>query len=396
MMKICLYIENYDAGGLDKVIVNIINSWPYEDKILLVCNKSNEGLEKMIKKEIHRDYILLLTPLFLPYSTSRKIKTKRVLDIIKIFWTYGKYVQFMYYIYKLSRFFKNLKIDVIFVHNGGYPAADSARAAVIAAKMAGVKKIFLVIHNIAIKPSLLQVFPEYFIDKLIGKIAKIICVSREAAKELGKNRFLNSDIVIYNGLSINFKSKRISDNLELKETNIIGMIGALSERKGHDILFRALSIIKEYYKLPFKCLIIGGGSNIDEARVRELIKKYKLDEDVILCGFVPNILDYYPLFDVFIFPSVEYESCPMVILEAMSFGVPIIASNVGGVRELIFDEITGFIVPPRNPEKLAEYIVKILENPQLAENMRKKGRFEFAAKFTAERMVKKYYALVHD
>jgi len=399
-MRICFYLENYVAGGVDAVLVNTINNWPDDDdEILLVCNPTNKGLEKILTKDISRKYKLIMSSFVLSQDVSYVVQNPFIKTVLRFLWYYGEYVLYINYMMKLKKMFTELNPDVIFIHNGGYPGADTARMAVIGARLAGIKKVFMVIHNLAFKVPPLKKIPEYIIDRLIDKNAEIVCVSKKGEYELKLNRFFYDDVVvIHNGVE-GYKCKLPEENISKATLNlcendaIIGMVGALDEKKGHAVLFKALKILKDNKLLHnTKCLIVGEGK--DEIQIRKIIHDYGLDDVVHLCGFVTSVMEYYSLFDVLVLPSKEYESCPMVILEAMSAGVPVIATNTGGVDEIVIDGCSGYIVPRCNPERLAEAIESILMNPQLRTEMGEEGKKRFLANFKANKMAKKYYELM--
>jgi glycosyltransferase involved in cell wall biosynthesis len=403
-------MENYIAGGLDTVIVNKINYWPNDkDEILLVCNKSHEGLEKILKKQIKRPFRLVLSPVKTVTDISNKylprqhVMLRRCFQVPSLlFWFYARYLLSLYNFPKLYMLFKQLKPDAVFIHNGGYPAADSARVAVIAAAMANVKKIFMIIHNLAVKPWLFNLPFEYAIDKMMDKYCRLICVSEVAKETLMKKRYIKQDVlVIHNGItdSENLPKNRI---LELKDDlgippscKCVGIVSSYESRKGHEDLFSAINILKTKYKINnVKCLVFGKGSPIEQQRINNFIDRYGLGKEVILCGFKTDVLKYFYLFDVYVSSSKEYESFPISILEAMAPGVPVIATDVGGVREMVVDGKTGFIVPPNRPEDLGEKLSELLTNRTRASLMGNEAKQRFKLYFRAGVMAREYCNLL--
>jgi glycosyltransferase involved in cell wall biosynthesis len=121
-------------------------------------------------------------------------------------------------------------------------------------------------------------------------------------------------------------------------------------------------------------------------------KAMQLSEDVIFTGIrqdVPNILG---LLDVFVLPSL-WEGLPIALLEAMAAGLPVVATAVGGTPEVVVEGETGFLVPPRDPEALAEAILRLLREPDLRRRMGEAGRKRVAEHFSVEQMVQKTEAL---
>jgi glycosyltransferase involved in cell wall biosynthesis len=93
----------------------------------------------------------------------------------------------------------------------------------------------------------------------------------------------------------------------------------------------------------------------------EKIKAHNLEEKVFLVGFVPEAATYLSAFDIFLFPSIK-EGLPYVLLEAGAANLPVIASEIGGVPEIIVGGRTGFLIPPKNPRAIAQILSGILRN----------------------------------
>ncbi len=399
-MKICIYIEQYIAGGVDTAVLNKINSWPdTNDEIALICNPAHDGLQRILAKRIKRKADLFILPVkTLPAIYKKHLPSNRILSFLfKAVWFYPRYLLFIYNIILIAKLFRKISPDAVFIHNGNYPGGDSARAAVFSAKISGVKKIFMVVHNLAVKPKTFQLIFEFALDRFIDKNARIICVSREAAKALARNRFIKQEIsVIYNGVQPDEATENEINEFRnslglLPGQKIISMVSSFEPRKGHDNLFAALSILKNEYRMNnFRCLIFGKGTINEERRVREDIVNYGVEKEVIVCGFRPDIQKFFRLFDCFILASTGFEACPMVILEAMSAGVPIVSTNAGGAKELVRDNITGFIVPANNPEILAVKIRNILQNNELAGKLSNNSSKIFETEFTALKMTEQY------
>ena len=111
-------------------------------------------------------------------------------------------------------------------------------------------------------------------------------------------------------------------------------------------------------------------------------------------GNLPNAGAYNEYADLFILPS-DYEGLPIVIIEAMSFGKPVVASNVGGISEIITDNINGFTIDNK-PELFVEKIEYILENKNVYDYLSKNALIRFQQDLTVEKMVKRYENIYCD
>ena len=171
---------------------------------------------------------------------------------------------------------------------------------------------------------------------------------------------------IYTGIKLLKYSKLIEGN------NLLYM-GRLSKEKGIEYLLKAMIDITK--KIPTVHLNITGGGP-EKENLEELIKKYKLEKNVSFIGQIPNkeIERYYKISNILIVPSICEEVFPLVGIEAMSVGRPVIASRVGGIPEWLNDGETGFLVDPGNSAQITEKVIKLFSNRRLMEKMGENGR----------------------
>ncbi len=164
-------------------------------------------------------------------------------------------------------------------------------------------------------------------------------------------------------------------NLDQKE-KIVLQLGRMVPRKGVDNVIRALGKLKNR-NIPIRLIVVGGESAIPDInkdpeilRLRQIAKEENVLDSIQFTGRKDrNILKYYyNAADVFI-STPWYEPFGITPLEAMACGTPVIGSNVGGIKYSVVDEHTGFLVPPKNPEALAEKIVRLLTNDALCAAM---------------------------
>jgi glycosyltransferase involved in cell wall biosynthesis len=149
------------------------------------------------------------------------------------------------------------------------------------------------------------------------------------------------------------------------ETPMILYVGRFDERKGIETLVKACDRIPK----PFQLYLVGGSrkeglDSQEQQRIRTLVKQLKLEDVTTFTGQVAQaeLPNYYAAADVCVVPS-YYEPFGLVAIEAMAAGTPVIASAVGGLRHTVVSGKTGLLVPPRNPESLAQAITEILSYP---------------------------------
>lgn len=160
-------------------------------------------------------------------------------------------------------------------------------------------------------------------------------------------------------------------NLPL-DTKIVLFLGSLTPRKGPQILLNAMkSVIRRH---PDTYLVLSGSGSLKENLI-ETATTTSLKDSVIFTGYVPENLksSYYRAADIFVLPSLS-EAFPLTLLEAGAAGLPIIATDVGGISDILHDGINGYIAKTGDSEDLADKILSLLGDDELREEMGKKGQ----------------------
>jgi len=164
---------------------------------------------------------------------------------------------------------------------------------------------------------------------------------------------------------------------------IVGNIAALVPHKGQRHLIEAAHIVVQ--KLPDVRFVILGEGELREALER-LIKEYRLEKHVLLPGFRTDVLGCLKSFDLFVMSSVT-EGLGTSLLDAMACSRPIVATNAGGIPEVVEDGVTGLLVPPRDHAALADAIISLIADKSRLQAMGAAGFARVNEKFTVERMI---------
>lgn len=171
-----------------------------------------------------------------------------------------------------------------------------------------------------------------------------------------------------------------------------GMVARLVEQKGHDDLLEAFAEVRDRLGEGHLVLVGGGPLRLDlETRAQER----GIESAVSFTGFrwdVPALLDR---FDAFVHPSL-WEGFGRVFLEAMAARLPVVATEVGAIPEIVADGETGFLCPPEDPHALAEAMVKLVRRPERARRMGKKGFERLREHFSVESMVDRHESLYRE
>jgi glycosyltransferase involved in cell wall biosynthesis len=170
---------------------------------------------------------------------------------------------------------------------------------------------------------------------------------------------------------------------------LIGHMGALDDAvKGQSTIIAAARHAADRHP-NWHFLLCGSGK--DEERFRDEIGSL---QNIELVGWVDNVGDYLASFDLFVFPSVS-EALGSAILDAMHFGLPVVASNAGGIPDIVKDGEHGRLIVPRNPDQMLNAIESILSSPVEIERVRQANR-ERASQFSAAAMADGYERLYRD
>jgi glycosyltransferase involved in cell wall biosynthesis len=299
---------------------------------------------------------------------------------------------------KLYHLIKNEKIDVL--HNHGFRPEIYGG---IAGRIAKCKVILAtILHNPAQDIPLSYGFIVGYLVNFFRRVFAFFCedilvaISEDAKNGLKKLHFPSKKIkVVYSGINpdllkkpnYHFNRENVLAKFGIqKDKFVIGTIAALRPYKNISILINAAkTIIKNCPDA--KILIIGKGplKNSLESQVKSL----NLKNHVTFCDYVENITEVLKIFDTMVLSS-STEGVPAVLLEAMVFNIPIVATEVGGIPEIIENGASGILVPPQNPEKLAEAVIKIYKNPELAKKITKNANLRFMKYLTAHTTARRY------
>lgn len=303
-------------------------------------------------------------------------------------------------VYQLAQLMRERHYDLVHVHT---PIA--AVLGRLAAKLAGVKRIVYTAHGFPFHDqSSNSQYRFYFtVEKFSALLTDLILSqSYEDVMTAQKSGLCPPEKIRYlgNGVDIDrFNRDRLSAaeqaqlraSLGIPDTAnlIVGTIGRLTRKKGSGYLIEAAAkLLAQFPSLHI--LVIGGQLNTDpepfQLELVEQIQKLGLEKHVTLTGYREDTPELLGLLDIFTLPTFTHEGLPRSILEAMSMGKPIVATDIRGCREAIVHEETGLIISPQNSEKLAEALSKLLSNPDLRQAYGKAGRKRVEAEYD-ERIV---------
>jgi glycosyltransferase involved in cell wall biosynthesis len=225
---------------------------------------------------------------------------------------------------------------------------------------------------------------------------KVDCLHFVCKSLLAEAKKIDGDLenhkIIYPGIDETFFCP--TQKLDKKDDQkiIITTTGRLTWQKGYIVSLQAIKILQDK-GFDVKYHILGGGDSYDELIFWR--RKLDVESNVDLSGryFSPReVRDYLESTDIYIQPSI-IEGVPIAIMEAMAMELPVIASNVGGISELVVDGVTGVLVPPADPDTLTKQIIRLINADDKRVQMGKAGRKRILEKFSLQRELSEWIDL---
>ena len=370
-IKILHVITHLPIGGAqDNTLytVELLNKEKYD--ISLCCNLNGELVER-----------------------AKNIQSVKIFDIPFLCREVSPYKDIRAFII-LYKLFKKENYTIIHTH--------SSKAGLLARLAAMLNKTPVVIHTIHgfAFNDFMNVFKKRFyiyIEKILAKWTNVLIT----VSNLNKKKIIDLNIAnesklknIYSGIDLKlFTDKKNNDfrkELNLKSRHILlGSVGRLSFQKDPITMINAFDIVVKRFSNAHLVLVGDGELRND---IIDRIDQLKLNDRVHLTGNKNSPWEIYHSLDLFIMSSI-YEGLGRSITEALSCGVPVVCTSVEGVPEIVRDNKTGILVPPKDFIALADGVIKSLNNMEAAKKMTRKGRKFVNDNFDVNKMVRDIDAL---
>jgi len=313
---------------------------------------------------------------------------------------------------------RNLPLKIFRMRPGANPAG--ARALLQYCRRHG----FDIIHSHGYKCNILLAFlPQSLrgsmISTLHGWTSRTLCsrMGMYEALDAISLRFVNRVVVVNKGMLKNPKIARLGNNKVRVVNNgipisppvcseplhldildfcrnkyVIGSIGRYSSEKGFDLLIEAFSAVRNKISNA-RLLLIGDGG--ERGRYEKIIHDNNLQAQVMLTGYCPNAWRYLDVMQAYVISS-HTEGLPITLLEAMRAGVPVIATKVGGIPDVLEDGLGGVLVHPGCQNELFKALVRLHNDPETAEVLVKHSRKRFKKLYSSQKMCRDYTSLYRD
>jgi glycosyltransferase involved in cell wall biosynthesis len=306
-------------------------------------------------------------------------------DVEAILSNVGWGFRFVPSVLKLRQSFRQERPDI--VHINGLLLIQPA----IAAWLEGIDIVWYLVSD--------GIYPEWLVSviiPLVNHIATEIVLISESNKEFYHQE--GKDVSIIPGAidtdEINPESvapaeiERLAETFEISEdTTVITTIGKVNQRKGQECAIEALRSLKGK---EFSYLIVGPNRDKEYVEtLQQMIREYDLENRIYITGFVENKLAVLSLTDIFLLPSIG-EGTPLSIMEALAMKTPVIASDVGGVPELLASGEAGQLIPPRSPDAVKQALRRYLDDPELTKEHASRGSEIVQSEYSITEVAGKY------
>jgi len=363
--KTVVYLVRQTAGGMQNHLLALVSNFKNKYKIAVIAPPNPQLKQR-------------LAALNVPfYEIPLADNLKPLQDLVSV--------------YQLRKLLKQLRPDILHIH--GNKAALVGRLALLGKK---APPTVVTVHNFLIFQQ--AFFPlkqmaaavERF---LMRKTTQLITVSEQLKVALIKDERLPGEKikVIHNGIDLNnwqtFNRWELRQKLGLeRETFVILAVGRLVAWKGHSFLINALNSPPLKAEKNIKLLIAGDGPL--KKQLTQLVAEQGLSAKITFLGYVTNVPELMAASDLFVLPSVN-EPFGLVLLEAMAAKLPIIATNDGGVPEIITHRQTGWLVPPQDATALAAAIIRLKSDANLRATLAATAWQELNNRFSLAEMLAK-------
>ena len=401
-MKVVFYTENYVVGGCDRFLVDLIRNLDPGTFVTSLAGNHNPAFDQWLAEKLpahlprHETRVSTLPnsrivkrvqPLLsrgdAPADKPRAARPRRVL--VALGSAAVRYEQIVPNYVRLRRLFRELRPDVLHINNGGYPGGETCRLAALAARAEGVRGIVHFVHSTSSPPA----FPagvERLFDRRIDAATDVwLTAADRASKALHERREIPLERIetVHYGIDAPESVDGPSESVRTKGA-VAAVVASFDPGKGHATLVDALALLKRD-GFGLTTLLIGEGP--ERPAIEQRVADAGLAEDVQFLGWRNDVPKLLAASDLLVLPSVAFECLPYSILEAMSHGLPVVATDLAGIPEEVVDGVTGRVVRPADPAELAHAIRDVAGDSQRARVMGQKGKERVAAEFSLNRMV---------
>ena len=286
--------------------------------------------------------------------------------------------------WQLHTILRRKRVAILHCHN-----SITLPYAALAARLAGIKVVVCTMHALGVSaPSRLLWLLERAAEPLT---AHYVAVAKTVLRRgIGTGRIRKERAsVIYNGVDTRLFKEDSKPRPRASDTTILGCVARLSHEKRHCTLIDAIRELADRGNSVFLYLV---GDGPLRRELESQVLRLDLSAHVCFLGNRNDVPQLLPRFDVFVLPS-SFEGMPLTVLEAMASGLPVIATNVGALSEMVEEGINGYLVPPDNPGALAIAIERLVRDKDLRTRMGRVSRKMAVERFDLSTAVRRHEEL---
>ncbi len=343
-IKVLHVVESLHTGGMEKIVALIVRSMAKDYDMHVWCLSEEGKLGRALANEGMNIKVLGLTSYFNPFN-----------------------------VFRLAGRLHQEKFDIIHTH--GYFASTFVR---LAGLLVGMPAMITHTHTIFDNLKRRNVWIDRFLNNFTYKNIFIAEASKKSFIDHGYKEN-ERQVVLYNGCE---DAGFVERDFTVKNKKII-TVASLYEHKGHTYLFRAFKGVLEAHE-DIQLLLVGDG--LLEDSLKSEAEELGLGENIVFLGAQDDVNQYLAQAHIFVLPSLR-EGIPLSVIEAMASGLPVIASDVGGLKEMIQEDENGLLCPPKNSDLLKNAILSLLEDTQKCSQFAQASRQTYLDKFTSKRMI---------
>ena len=258
------------------------------------------------------------------------------------------------------------------------------------------KKIILHFHNKGVvEGSKANKINHYLYNFILGgRKTRIVLLSPFLYYDIQKYVEPNRVYYCANGIPVNMVS--VPDAKKITEPVRLLFLSNMMVAKGVFVLLEACAQLRKE-NISFECHFVGDWLDITEASFNQKVAEMSLSKNVFAHGKKYDLEknSFYQQSDIFVFPSLD-EAFPLVLLEAMQFKLPVVTSDVGGVKDIVVDQQTGFIVQKNDADALTSKLISLIKDHALRDTMGIAGKKRFEEHFTLEKFEKRFLTILNE
>jgi glycosyltransferase involved in cell wall biosynthesis len=367
--KVLYLITKSVIGGAQRYVIDLATNLPSNFEPVVVCGPGGELIGKLTEKDVR---VITIPSLGRNVSFFKDLKS----------------------FFKIISILKKERPDILHLNS-----SKAAALGALAGRLAGVRKIIFTGHGWAFNERR-DVFSKIIIAKIHWLTMLLshttIAVSRKTARDVSGFFFVQKKIhQVHNGIGdvefLPVEEARKIISPDTKSGIWIGTISELHKNKGLDFMIKAIKRLSE--ASDWKFFIIGDGE--EKKYLKELIHTNSLEERVVLCGQIPDTAKLLKAFDIFTLTS-RTEAFPYALLEAGKAGLPVIASEVGGIPEVIENGKNGLLVSPGDIDAIASKLQDLIQNKGKRESLGSELNKKVSGEFSLQKMLDETMEIYND